>query len=213
MPPAKPKIYHIVHVDRLPSILADGYLWCDAKMVGRDLTGTTIGMGKIKRRRLEELHLSSHPDLRVGGCAPFYFCPRSIMLFVIHKANHTELAYRGRQEPIVHLEADLREAVKWADAHQRRWAFTASNAGSRYFDDYSDLRSLNKLNWDAINANSWVDCQDEKQAEFLVEESFPWELIKRVGAQSLRTKRKALQALQASAHKPPVEVMRDWYYD
>ena len=30
--PAEPKIYHIVHVDRLPSIVKDGYLWCDAKM-------------------------------------------------------------------------------------------------------------------------------------------------------------------------------------
>lgn len=27
--PAQPKIYHIVHVDRLPSIIADGCLWCD----------------------------------------------------------------------------------------------------------------------------------------------------------------------------------------
>lgn len=25
--PAQPKIYHIVHVDRLPSIVADGCLW------------------------------------------------------------------------------------------------------------------------------------------------------------------------------------------
>lgn len=212
MPPAKPKIYHIVHVDRLPSILADGYLWCDAKMSGRSPTGATIGMGEIKRRRREELYLDSHPDLRVGGCVPFYFCPRSIMLYVIHKANHSELTYRGGQEPIVHLEADLRETVKWADAHERRWAFTASNAGSRYFDDYSDLRSLNKLDWGAINANSWTNGKDEKQAEFLVEELFPWKLVSRVGAQSLRTKRKALRALQASDHKPPIVVRRDWCY-
>jgi len=33
--PAQPKIYHIVHVDRLPSIIADGGLWCDAEIVRR----------------------------------------------------------------------------------------------------------------------------------------------------------------------------------
>ena len=29
--PTEPKIYHIVHVDRLASIIADGYLWSDAE--------------------------------------------------------------------------------------------------------------------------------------------------------------------------------------
>lgn len=42
--PAQPKIYHIVHVDRLPSIISDGNIWCDAEIVQRTLPGTTIGM-------------------------------------------------------------------------------------------------------------------------------------------------------------------------
>lgn len=55
--PAHPKIYHIVHVDRLPSIISDGNLWCDAQIAAQAPTGTTIGMGKIKQRRLKELTL------------------------------------------------------------------------------------------------------------------------------------------------------------
>ena len=106
--PANPKIYHIVHVDRLPSIIKSGALWCDAETAQRKPPGTVIGMAKIKERRLI-LPLRSHTDLRVGDCAPFYFCPRSIMLFVIHKANHPELSYRGGQDNIVHLEADLKK--------------------------------------------------------------------------------------------------------
>ena len=77
-------------------------------------TGTTIGMSSIKKRRLK-LKLTSHPDLHVGDCVPFYFCPRSVMLYVIHMANHAELTYRGGQESIVHLEAGLHEAVAWAN--------------------------------------------------------------------------------------------------
>ena len=42
--PAQPQIYHIVHVDRLPSIIADGCLWCDAETLQRDSPGTAIGM-------------------------------------------------------------------------------------------------------------------------------------------------------------------------
>ena len=78
--PMQPKIYHIVHVDRLASILASNGLLCDARIIAQGAAGTTIGMNSIKQRRLTELTLSSYPDLYVGQCVPFYFCPRSIML-------------------------------------------------------------------------------------------------------------------------------------
>lgn len=119
--PTQPKIYHIVHVDRLDSIVADGCLWCDAEILRRASPGTTIGMNSIKQRRLNELTLASHPDLYVGDCVPFYFCPRSIMLYMIDRGNHQELAYRGGQEPIVHLEADLHASVVWAQQNNQRW--------------------------------------------------------------------------------------------
>ena len=34
-PPAEPKVYHIVHVDRLASIVADRRLWSDAEVQRR----------------------------------------------------------------------------------------------------------------------------------------------------------------------------------
>lgn len=117
--PAQPKIYHILHVDRLESVLAESYLWSDKLVHERHLKGTTVGMEHIKRRRLSELRLSSHPDLFVGECVPFYFCPRSVMLYLIQKQN-SELAYKGGQGSIIHLEADLGKTVDWADEHNRR---------------------------------------------------------------------------------------------
>ncbi len=108
--PVEPKIYHIAYVDRLASIIEDDCPWCDAEMTHRSPCGTAIGMNAIKERRLTYT-LNSRPGLRVGDCAPFYFCPRSVMLYVICQANHPELTYRGGQGPIVHLEADLRRAV------------------------------------------------------------------------------------------------------
>ncbi len=209
---ATPKIYHIVHVDRLPSIINDGCLWCDAEIIRHPPPGTTIGMNSIKTRRLKELTLTSHPDLHVGDCVPFYFCPRSIMLHVIHMANHPELEYRGGQEPIVHLEADLRQTVDWANREERRWAFTTSNAGSRFFDDYSNLEQLKKVDWNAVRAKYWNQCKDGKQAEFLIESSFPWELVSRIGVLSQQTYGQVRSALQTSDHQPPVQIKRDWYY-
>ena len=96
--PAEPKIYHIVHIDRLASIVADNYLWCDAKIGQCESSGTTIGMNSIKQRRLTNA-LSSHPDLCVGDCVPFYFCPRSVMLYVISQANHPGIDLSRRTGP------------------------------------------------------------------------------------------------------------------
>ena len=205
--PPQPKIYHIAHVDRLPSIIADGFLWCDEVIVQSSRPGTTIGMSDIKRRRFG-LRLTSHNDLKVGQCVPFYFCPRSIMLYLIHQANHQELSYRGGQGPIVHLETDLNQTVAWAIANNKRWAFTSSNAASHYFEDYSSLDQLTEIDWDAVQTNYWSQCKEGKQAEFLIEHSFPWGL----GVHSGTTYQQVVNSLSVTGHRPQVEVMRNWYY-
>ena len=215
--PTEPKIYHIVHVDRLESIVSDGFLWSDAEARERGVGGTTIGMSSIKERRFAN-QLSSHKGLHVGECVPFYFCPRSVMLYVIYRKDHPELQYRGGQGPIVHLEADMHEAVGWANSNQLRWAFTTSNAGSSYFRDYSDLRHLNEINWDAVIANKWsgididVAVKEGKQAEFLTEHSFPWHLVSRIGIPSRRIYPTVLNAFGGSCHRPRVEIKPNWYY-
>jgi len=210
--PRNPKIYHIVHVDRLPSIVKDGFLWCDAEISRSGCPGTTIGMGGIKERRLGR-SLSSHPGLCVGDCVPFYFCPRSVMLFVIYRGNHTELSYRGGQSTIIHLEADLRETVAWADKSSQRWAFTDSNASTGYFGDYCDLAELEELDWEAIQARDWEQHKEGKQAEFLIERRLPWELVSRIGVYSPDIRRQVIASIQAAKnHRPSVEVRKNWYY-
>jgi hypothetical protein len=210
--PADPKLYHIAHVDRLPSIVADGCLWCDRQVLKRAPRGTTIGMTSIKQRRLDELTLSSHPTLYVGDCVPFYFCPRSVMLYLIHQANHAELAYRGGQGPIIHFEADLHAVVKWATAQGRRWAFTLSNAGSRFFEDRCHLAHLKEIDWAAVQARDWRQCKEGKQAEFLLETSFPWKLVERIGVQSRATYQRVANALPPNGYRPTVELRPEWYY-
>lgn len=215
--PLQPKIYHIVHVDRLASVLADGGLWSDAKVQLRASPGTTIGMSSIKARRMTTA-LTSHPTLKVGECVPFYFCPRSIMLYLIYQGNHAELTYRGGQGPIIHLECDLQASIAWAEEQKRRWAFTLSNAGSNYFEDRADTAQLGEINWKAVEAREWsgsgVDraIKEGKQAEFLLEESFPWGLVERIGVQSQAMYQQVAGLLVGQSHQPRLEILREWYY-
>lgn len=66
MIPSPIKLYHIAHVDRLPSIVATGGLLSDNMVQAQALGGTMIGMNHIKQRRLTELQLSSHSLVQRG---------------------------------------------------------------------------------------------------------------------------------------------------
>jgi len=198
--------------------MADRRLLCDAQMMKRQyMPGTTIGMTDIKERRLK-LEIDGRPGLCVGDCVPFYFCPRSVMLYLLHKGNHENLEYRGGQEPIVHLESDLHSVVDWADQKGVRWAFSLSNAGAFYFESRCSLDQLGEINWEAVKARKWSGpgiskvIQDSKQAEFLVEHSFPWRLIERIGVCTPAIARQVANLIREANHKPALEVKRDWYY-
>ena len=207
------KIYHIVHIENLPSIISDGYLFSDAEMRKRLKDGVVIGMDKIKDRRLT-LPIISHKRLCVGDCVPFYFCPRSPMLYMFHRGNSPDIKYRGGQEAIVHLVVDLRKTVEWANKNNLRWAFTTSNAGSYYFEDFADLNDLDKIDWQSVRTTQWYDrdIKEKKQAEFLVEQCFPWELVEGIGVFSQR-QYEQIQELRIPKQKLPiVKVKKEWYY-
>ena len=212
-PPAHPHIYHITHVDNLASIVVDEGLYSDAAMIARGGPAAAIGMSTIKQRRLR-LPVDCHPGDCVGDYVPFYFCPRSIMLFVIHRANHVELAYRGGQEPIIHLESDLHEAVAWADSSDHRWAFSLSNAGAVYAPFRKRLDDLSEIDWNAITATDFRSpaIKEGKQAEFLIYQNFPWTLVSRIGVRSTAVRARVVHVLRGLAHRPPVEVVPAWYY-
>jgi hypothetical protein len=212
-PPSSIQIFHIVHHDKLPSIIKDGVLLSDARIRTRPITGSAIGMGDIKQRRLSQ-PVSCHPGSYVGEFVPFYFCPRSIMLYLIYMRNHPNLSYRGGQDPIVHLEFDLHGAVKWAAGQKRRWALSTSNAAASYAEFHKDLGALERLDWQAVAAQDWRNpaTKEAKQAEFLMHSSVPWALVRRIGVKSQGVYSAVHAIIQAAEHKPQIVIRPDWYY-
>lgn len=211
--PAHPKIYHIVHVDNLASIVSDGYLWSDSNMHKRGGPPTNIGMPSIKAAR-QSMPVSCHPGTFVGQYVPFNFCPRSVMLNIIWYGNHPNLTYRGGQGPIVHLEADLFETIEWAKYHDHRWAFCLGNARATYASFRASEGELDEINWGAVGARDFrdPDIKEAKQAEFLLKKKFPWHLVERIGVHSPAIVTRVSQAMQGAAHRPRIEIRREWYY-
>ena len=209
-------IYHITHVDNLASIIQNERLWSDRRLVDAPGERVVIGLNNIKRRRLEELPVDCHPETMVGDYVPFYFCPRSPMLYMIYRRN-PELAFRDGQSRVIHLVSTVTRAIE--TAQERPWAFSDDNAGAFYTQFCNDLNQLpDFVNWDAVRTTRWsgrgIDpaIKSKKMAEFLVYDRFEWTGFGGIGVINDTVATEVQQILENADHKPEVGVMRNWYY-
>jgi hypothetical protein len=209
-----PKIYHITHIDNLPNIAANMGLVSDATRIARDLSCSLVGMSTIKERRLKEIEVSCHPKTMVGQYVPFYFCPRSIMLYMLHMGNHPDISYKGGQQPIVHLQADFHKVINWANSNSVSWAFTNGNAAAHLTTFYNQSSKLREINWYAITSTDFRDpkTKEGKQAEFLMFDVFPWTLIEKIGIINSTISTKVKTALKSAGHQPVISVEPNWYF-
>lgn len=209
-PPDKAWVYYITHVDNLQGIVDDGCLWSDAAMRKQKAQHRSIGYEHIKDRRLA-LPVKCHEGTKVGDYVPFYFCPRSAMLYVINQRN-VDLGYVGGQGPIIHLVASLDEVVAWANENGALWAFSSSTAASPLADFFCDLGQLGEIDWDAVNAWYWREQLSAKQAEFLLQSRAPFDLVRGIGTYDKGVKAQVETILASSGHRPTVKVKSRWYY-
>ena len=195
-------IYHITDVENLAGIVAEGGLHSDAAMATKN-PAVVIGYDHIKQRRLKDLRVESCNQRFVGEFVPFYFCPRSPMLYVINKGS------TGRSEStVVHLVSTMAAGM----ALDRSWAISDSNAGSAYASFFSDVSALDRLDWSAIRATDWRGKTSQKSAEFLVADFFPWTAVNKIGCQNSKTLGRVSELLAGASHQPALEIKTEWYY-
>lgn len=165
------------------------------------------GYAHIKARRLTELRIDCCEDRHVGEFVPFYYCPRSPMLYTLNRGN-VEGRPAGCQREIVHLVTDVQSLIDLG----RRWAISDINAGSPLAEFKADLAALETLNWDVIQSRDWGgERLPYKQAEFLVADRVPWAAIKQIGCYSDEVAAQ-VRGYLGEAGGPQVTVNRGWYY-
>lgn len=205
-------IYHITHVANLPGILADGGLWCDRLRATRAAGAVSIAHQHIKNRRARR-----RVPVAAGGTlsdyVPFYFAPRSPMLFTISRGNVQ--GYSEGQQPIVHLVSTAETAV----ALNKPWTFTDGHAEMMISQFFTDLGQLSEaIDWPVMRSQYWNDTKDDndrkrrRQAEFLVHEFFPWSAIRWIGVRDNAMQRRVELTLSSIDPKPEIVVEPAWYY-
>jgi hypothetical protein len=200
-------LFHITDLENLASI-ASGDLLSDVDLAKAGGPKVGIGYDNIKRRRMFETQVECADNRYVGEFVPFYFCPRSVMLYTVNKGNSGRPI--GCQRTILHLVTTVAAAI----STNQVWAYSDGNAGTAYPSFFNDINTLDKnLNWVAINETAnWSSVKTQKAAEFLVANSYPWELVRLIGCYNEGVAKLAQKIIEPFKHQPLIRVRPDWYY-
>lgn len=169
-------IYRMTHYQNLETILQNGML--AKNKVTEGMTYEPIGNPNIINKR-SLITVSCYPELILDDFVPFYFAIRTPMLYNIHTGWGTD---KIDQSNIVYFCCKVSDLV----ANTLEWCFTNGNAAISTTIFYRDVEELALLDWDAIRSNDFKNSdydrhrKDKKQAEFLVKDDVPIQLVKKV---------------------------------
>jgi hypothetical protein len=209
-------LLHFTHEGNLSSIIEEGVLMSDTMAQAEACITTEVGNRDVKERRR-----SMEVPVGPGGCpadyVPWYFAPRSPMLFAISKGNVPE--YQDGQNPLVYLVTDVRSVIEAG----RPWVFSDGNCASaitEYSDDLADLveGTDSLVDWAIMKERYWADTMEDpdrmrrRMAEFLVHEYLPWSAVKRIVVRTQAVSVQVQDVLDNVGDRTPVRVKADWYY-
>lgn len=209
--PVPTRVYHFSHIDHLGSIVADGLL-ADSAVAGSERLTVEIGQRSIKAQRRQR-RVPCHPGGVVADYVPFYFAPRSPMLYAVQAGRVPE--YQAGQEPLAYLVTSVERLV----GSGLRPVFTDRNAAlalARFTGDVTELEEL--VDWELMEARYWVNTPDEpdrrerRMAECLVAGRVPWDAFEEVGVISPQRRLQVERLLRVAGAPLRVLSHPEWYF-
>lgn len=204
-------LYHITHYRNLPSIFEQGGLVAHCMIKGSRIPCIDIAnVGVQNKRSLTSIPIPPYGTLH--DYVPFYFAPKSPMLYAIHK-GYVE-GYKEGQDEIVYLLSRIDLIHRSGLAY----LFTDGHTIMKFTGFYHDLADLNKIDWKVMQSSFWFDTEEDpdrkrrRQAEFLVHQFVPVGLMIGIAVKDNEMKQKVERLLQQYHHDKPVVVRPHWYY-
>lgn len=168
---------HFTHVTHLPGIIA-GDLLSDAIAQATGQILVEVGNLSIKERRKVRV-VPVQPRGFVGDYVPFYFAPRSPMMYSIEQGNVE--TYQDGCDRLIYLVTNLEklEADGLAPLLTDRNAVLKTAEFRRFVDyvddDFIDWPLMDTGWWN--NTSEFPDRKERRMAECLVKDAVPWDSI------------------------------------
>lgn len=211
MPRPRPtRVLHFTHIDHIEPMVASG-VTCDAE-AQRELLAVEVGDTDIKARR-RRLEVPAGPGGVVADYVPFYFAPRSPMMYVIHNGRVPQ--YQGPVTDLVYLVASI-EGLQAAGCDlvlSDRNAAVGIADFSASPDDWDDL-----VDWSVMDLTMWnsvpeyPDRMERRMAECLAHGRVPWHAVEQLVVATPAHETRVVASLAALGATIPVSVRRNWYF-
>lgn len=204
-------IYHFTHYENLSSILEHDGLHAVKTMHGGAVSYRDIAYSDVQDKRANTI-VPVEPRGVLHDYVPFYFAPRSPMLYTIHRGNVPQ--HKEGQEPLIYLVSTVQCVVD----EGLPFVFTEGHGIMKISRFFNDENQLDNVDWQLMKSQFWNDTDDDpdrkrrRQAEFLVYEFFPWTSIIGIGTYDEDIKAKVENMMSNKEYKPQVKTKRQWYY-
>lgn len=210
--PIPTPVVHFTRVEHVADIIARG-LVSDNEAQAEGLLTVEIGNVGIKERRRRRT-VPRPPHGTVADYVPFYFAPRSPMMYSIHCGNVP--TYSHGCDRLVYLASTVERLISLGlDV-----LLTDRNAVldfADFVDADADVPD-DFIDWDLMKAQYWnntpdrPDRKERRMAECLVRPRVPWEAFESVVARSAPVAREVEAQTAAAASSPSVDVRPQWYF-
>jgi hypothetical protein len=174
-------VYHFTRIEHLPTIIQHGLL---SDALAASVLQVEIGNRGIKGQRARRL-LPVAPGGVVADYAPFHYAPRSPMMFAIHRGNVP--SYSEGCERLIYLVTSV-ERLHEAGLRVLGTDRNAALEIAKFANAPAEILRL--VDWPLMRAQYWANTEEDpdrrerRQAECLVHENVPWEVISDVAAKT-----------------------------
>lgn len=207
-------IFRMVHYQNLDCLLSMG-LHCP-NSPQKCPNYQNIGHSTLITRR-DERAVDISPFGNLSDYVPFYFAYKMPMLYLIHK--NKVAGYEGGQSEIIYLISTVEKVAQ----SKCEFVFTDRHAVLGYANFYNQIANLDKLDWEVINQleyNVWKKThgnsedlnKEKKQAEFLVYQNFPLDLITGIAVYKEDIGQVIAKELKKKALSIPIHTLPQMYY-
>ncbi|MCI3225841.1 DUF4433 domain-containing protein [Streptomyces sp. NP-1717] len=208
----KRQLFHFTHVRHLPDILTEKQLVSDSVMQARGGVLMECGDREVKaERRARSVTVPPHGS--PADYVPFYFAPRSPMLYVISRGGVP--TYTDGQDPLVYLVTSVDAVIGSGRPH----VFSDGNCANEITQHFTDLSMMpSVVDWEIMGARYWANTVDDgdrmrrRMAELLVHEHLPVIALHEIATYDLAHSRHVRRLLSEVGAELPVTVRREWYY-
>lgn len=221
--PIPTRIFHITPIANLAKICASGEICSKNILTSREEAHESIAHATIQSRRATK-PVTCAPGGVVHDYVPFYYAPRSPMLYAIHNGKVQGCPWR--QEDIVHIESTVENV---AASGSKFVIYPISAALDYSVDCYGTMNDLNKIDWSmffdtplvgdfakyykSLPGHAKYERRSEtRMAEFLVHGAFPFSSVTRIGVISNAKQTEVASMLAQHGVKLSVEVQPNWYF-